>query len=117
MSANPGGAWLEHEGEAPGPEQDTADTGVGNAFHQDIDGFAGTGEASFKHHKSDLHTKDKERGNQCPDGVHGINLWRVNTYPWSRRVNYGGGGRPHFGGGKGKGPPVFPPEKGHEISR
>ncbi len=95
MRADHGRAWLEHEGEPPGPEQDTADAGVSNAFHQNIDRFARTSESGFEHNKPDLHTEDKKSSNQRPDGVHGVNRRHVNRRTSIHRMDYGWEEDPH----------------------
>src|SRR4051795_8323276 len=95
MGADPGRAWLEHKGEAPGPEQNTTNTGVSNALYQDIDGFAGAGKASFQHNKPDLHTKDEKSGNQRPDSIHSVYLGHVNSCTMGRCVYHIGENNPH----------------------
>ena len=65
---------LEHEGEAPRPERDTADAGVDDAFDEDVDRFTRARETGLEHHEADLHAEHQERRDQRPrrvDGVHG----------------------------------------------
>ncbi len=62
-------AVLEHEGEANRPEEDAADTGVGDAFDEDVHRLALAREAGFEHHEADLHAEDQERRDQRPRRV------------------------------------------------
>ena len=65
MRADEAVAVLEHEGEAPGPEHDAADAGVGDAFDEDVDRLARAGEAGFEHHEADLHAEHEEGGDRA----------------------------------------------------
>jgi len=76
---------LEHEGEAPEPERDTANASVGDPFHQDVDRLARAREPGLEQYEADLHSEHEERGHQRPHGVdrvysrHGIeggSRWR-----------------------------------------
>ena len=62
-------AVAEHEGEAPGVEEKTAEAGVDDAFHQHVYGFARAAEARFEHRESDLHAEHQECRDQRPHRV------------------------------------------------
>src|SRR5450631_262362 len=65
-------AMAKHEGEAKGIEEDAAEAGVNDAFHEDVDGFAGAAEPGFEHGEADLHSEDKKSRDERPNGVDGI---------------------------------------------
>src|ERR1700674_1332476 len=65
-------AVAEHEGKADGIEENAAKTGIHNAFHEHIDGFARTTESGLQHGEADLHAENQEGGNQRPGSVDGI---------------------------------------------
>src|SRR5689334_22388063 len=62
-------AVAEHEGKAEAVEQNAAETGVDDAFHQYVYGFAGAAEAGFEHGEADLHAENQKGRDQRPDGV------------------------------------------------
>ena len=72
MIADEAVAVAEHEGEADGVEEQAAETGVDDALHQHVDGFARAAEAGLEHGEADLHAEDEEGGDQRPHGVDGI---------------------------------------------
>src|SRR6185369_9288553 len=55
-------AVAEHEGETKGVEKDTAQAGIDDAFHQNVDGLARAAEPGLQHGEADLHTENEERG-------------------------------------------------------
>ncbi len=69
MVADKAVAVAEHEGEANGVEEQTAEAGVDDALHQHVDGLAGAAEACLQHGEADLHAEDEEGGDQRPDRV------------------------------------------------
>src|SRR6266852_3721683 len=52
----------EHEGEAPGIEEEPAQTRVHHALHEDVDGLPRAAEAGFEHREARLHAEDEECG-------------------------------------------------------
>ena len=62
-------AVAEHEGKAEGVEQNAAEAGVDDAFHQYVDGFAGAAESGFEHGEAHLHAEHEERRDQRPNRV------------------------------------------------
>ena len=50
--ADPRRARLEHEGEAPEPERDPADAGVGDPLDEDVDRLARAREPRLEHHEA-----------------------------------------------------------------
>ena len=65
-------AVAEHERETEGEEEDAAETGIHDAFHQHVDGLARATEAGLEHGEADLHAKNQERSHQRPDRVERI---------------------------------------------
>src|SRR4029077_9477314 len=63
----------EHEREAEGVEENSAQTCVRDALHEHIHGLTRAAESSFQHGETDLHAKHQECSQQRPDGVDGIN--------------------------------------------
>src|SRR6266403_1955695 len=65
-------AVAEHEGKADGIEENAAKTGIYNAFHEYVDGFARTTESGLQHGEANLHAENQEGSNQRPGRVDGI---------------------------------------------
>ena len=61
--------WLNMNAKPHGIEQNAAEAGVDDAFHQHVDGFARAAEAGFEHREADLHAEHEERRDQRPDRV------------------------------------------------
>ena len=59
----------EHEREAERPEEDAAQTRVGDALEHDVRDFTGSSEAGFQHHEAGLHEEHEERRDQHPHRV------------------------------------------------
>src|SRR5262245_23586172 len=72
----------EHEDEAKSKEQDPAEAGIHDTFHQNIHGLARTTETDFQHSKADLHAEDEERRHQGPNCVDRID----NVVALKRRI-------------------------------
>ena len=89
MPADEGIAAAKHECKAPSPVKQTADAGVEDAFDQDVDGFAASTEARFKHGKTGLHSEHEKRAKQHPAGVDCVDVIgrfdRGVWIGWSRR--------------------------------
>src|SRR5580704_890604 len=62
----------EHESETECVEDKTAKAGVDDAFHQHIDGLAGTAKTGLQHGEPDLHAENQEGGDQRPGSVYRI---------------------------------------------
>ena len=86
-----GVARAEHEGEAPGVEEEPAETGVDDALHEDVDRLARAAEAGFEHGEAGLHAEDEERRDERPhrvdrvDDVVALQHGRRRHAPWCRR--------------------------------
>ena len=65
-------AMAEHECETDGIEENAAQAGIHDAFHEHVDGLAGTAEARFEHGETDLHAEHQERRDQRPCRIHRI---------------------------------------------
>ena len=62
-------AMAEHESEAPGVEEDSAETGVDDALHENVDSLARAAESGFQHREANLHAEDQKRRDQRPHCV------------------------------------------------
>jgi hypothetical protein len=65
-------ACSEHEREAERPEQDAAQTRVGDALEHDVRDFTRPSEPGFQHHEAGLHEEHQERRHQHPHRVEGV---------------------------------------------
>ena len=72
MISNESVAVAEHERKPDGIEEDATKTGVHNAFHEHVHGFARTTESGLQHGEADLHAENQEGSNQRPGRVDGI---------------------------------------------
>ena len=62
----------EHEGEADRIEENAAEAGVDDTFHQHVDGFTRPAKSGFQHREADLHAEDQEGRDERPGSVDGI---------------------------------------------
>ena len=65
-------AVAEHEGKTKGIEEEAAETGVNNTFHQHVYGFARSTKAGLEHGEAYLHAEYQESSNQRPHRIDGI---------------------------------------------
>jgi len=66
----------EHEGKAPGPEQDATETGIDDAFEEDVHGFARARKTGLEHHEACLHEEHEERRDERPHVVDRVHVGR-----------------------------------------
>ena len=62
-------AVAEHEGEAKGEEQNTAEAGVDDTFHQHVHRLTRPAEARFQHREAYLHAENEKRREQRPNRI------------------------------------------------
>ena len=61
MITNQPVAMTEHERESDGIEENTAEAGIDDAFHQNVYGLTGAAETGLQHGESNLHAEYQER--------------------------------------------------------